>query len=80
MQKTKEFTQQKPYLVKRVSLTDSFKTIPSGMTVTYDCRVAGPMASAKSCVSRLNKAAGYEEYKVTSEDNGVTYSVSHIKS
>lgn len=79
MQKTKEFTQQKPYLVKRVSLTDSFKTIPSGMTVTYDCRVAGPMASAKSCVSRLNKAAGYEEYKVTSEDNGVTYSVTHNK-
>lgn len=79
MKKTKEFTQQKPYLVKRVSLTDSFKSIPSGMTVTYDCRVAGPMASAKSCVSRLNKAAGYEEYKVTSEDNGVTYSVTHNK-
>ena len=79
MQNTKELSQQKPYLVKRVSLTDSFKTIPSGMTVTYDCRVAGPMASAKSCVSRLNKAAGYEEYKVTSEDNGVTYSVTHLK-
>lgn len=79
MQKTKEFTQQKPYLVKRVSLTDSFKSIPYGVTVTYDCRVAGPMASAKSCVSRLNKAAGYEEYKVTSEDNGVTYSVTHNK-
>ena len=79
MQKTKEFTQQKPYLVKRVSLTDSFKTIPSGMTVTYDCRVAGPMASAKSCVSRLNKAAGREEYKITSENNGVTYSVTHNK-
>lgn len=79
MQKTKEFTQQKPYLVKRVSLTDSFKSIPYGVTVTYDCRVAGPMASAKSCVSRLNKAAGYEEYKVASEDNGVTYSVTHNK-
>lgn len=79
MQKTKEFTQQKPYLVKRVSLTDSFKTIPSGMTVTYDCRVAGPMASAKSCVSRLNKAAGFEEYKIGTEDNGVTYSVTHNK-
>lgn len=80
MQKTKEITSQNQYLVRRVSLTDSIKSIPSGMTVTYDCRVAGPMASAKSCVSRLNKAAGYEEYKVTSEDNGVTYSVSHIKS
>lgn len=79
MQNTKQISQQKPYLVKRVSLTDSFKSIPSGVTVTYDCRVAGPMASAKSCVSRLNKAAGREEYKITSEDNGVTYSVTHNK-
>lgn len=79
MQNTKQISQQKPYLVKRVSLTDSFKSIPSGVTATYDCRVAGPMASAKSCVSRLNKAAGREEYKITSEDNGVTYSVTHNK-
>lgn len=78
MQKDKEITTRKTYLVKRVSLTDSFKSIPCGMTVTYDCRVAGPMASAKSCVCRLNKAAGYEQYKVTSNDNGVTYSVTHI--
>lgn len=37
------------------------------------------MASAKSAVSRLNKAAGREEYKITSTDNGVTYSVIHNK-
>lgn len=80
MQKIKEMTSQNQYLVKRVSLTDSIKSIPTGVTVTYDCRIAGPMASAKSCVSRLNKAAGCEEYRITSEDNGVTYSVSHIKS
>lgn len=80
MQKIKEMTSQNQYLVKRVSLTDSIKSIPTGVTVTYDCRIAGPMASAKSCISRLNKVAGYEEYKITSVDNGVTYSVSHIKS
>lgn len=77
MQKTKEMPQQNQYLVRRVSLTDSIKSIPAGMTVTYDCREAGSMASAKSAVSRLNKAAGREEYKVTSTDNGVTYSVTH---
>lgn len=79
MQKTKEMPQQNQYLVRRISLTDSIKSIPAGMTVTYDCREAGSMASAKSAISRLNKAAGREEYKITSEDNGVTYSVTHNK-
>lgn len=77
MQTTKEKTSQNQYLVRRVSLTDSIKSIPAGVTVTYDCRVAGSMASAKSAVSRLNKAADREEYKITSTDNGVTYSVIH---
>lgn len=77
MQTTKEKTPQNPYLVTRVSLIDSIKSIPAGVSVTFDCREAGPMASAKSCVCRLNKAAGREEYKITSTDNGVTYSVTH---
>lgn len=77
MNKTKEISSQNQYLVKRVSLTDSIKSIPVGVTATFDCREAGPMASAKSAVSRLNKEAGREEYKISSEDNGVTYSVTH---
>ena len=79
MQTTKEKTSQNQYLVRRVSLTDSIKSVPAGVSVTFDCREAGSMASAKSAVSRLNKAAGREEYKVTSTDNGVTYSVTHNK-
>lgn len=74
---TKQISNENQYLVRRVSLTDSIKSIPSGVTVTFDCREAGSMASAKSAVSRLNKAAGREEYKVTSTDNGVTYEVAH---
>ncbi len=77
MQKTKEMPQQNQYLVKRVALMDSIKSIPTGITATFDCRVAGPMTSAKSCVSRLNKAAGREQYKVTTTDNGATYSVTN---
>lgn len=79
MQNTKETTSQNQYLVKRVSITDSIKSIPTGVTVTYDCREAGPMASAKSCVCRLNKAAGYKAYKIKSDDNGVHYTVTHQK-
>lgn len=77
MQNTKENIPQNKYLVRRVSLTDSIKSIPAGITVTFDCREAGSMASAKSAVSRLNKAAGREEFKISSENNGVTYSVTH---
>ena len=77
MEKTKEISSQNQYLVRRVSLIDSIKNIPVGMPVTFDCREAGPMSSAKSCVSRLNKAAGYERYRVISTDNGATYTISH---
>lgn len=77
MQTTKEFTSKNQYLVRRVSLPDSFRAIPVGKTVTFDCREAGPMSSAKSAVSRLNTAAGREEYRISSTDNGVTYSVTH---
>ena len=63
------------YLVKKVSITDTLRNIPVGKPVLFDCRVAGPMASAKSAVSRLNKAAGREVYKVTSADNGATYEI-----
>lgn len=77
MRNTKEITAQNQYLVRKVALTDSIKSIPVGVTVTFDCREAGPMSSAKSCVCRLNKAAGREQYKVTSSDNGATYSVTN---
>lgn len=75
---TKEISQEKSPLVMRVSISDSIRAIAAGESAVFDCREAGPMASAKSCVSRLNKAAGREEYKITSPDNGVTYQVTHI--
>lgn len=43
MQNTKEIQSQNRYLVRRVSLTDSLKSIPAGVTVTYDCREAGSL-------------------------------------
>lgn len=82
MQNTKNInplSRQNRYLVTRVSLTDSIKSIPAGESVTYDCRVTGPLSSAKSIASRLNRAAGREVYKVKSTDNGATYSVTHNK-
>ena len=34
------------YLVKKVSITDTLRNIPVGKPVLFDCREAGPMASA----------------------------------
>lgn len=68
---------QNKYLVKKVSVIDTLRQIPEGKTVKFDCRELGPCGSAYSAVSRLNKAAGYEAYKISSEDNGATYSITH---
>jgi hypothetical protein len=77
MQKTAQIPQQNPYLVRRVSIIDSVKSIPAGVTATFDCREAGGLSSAKSCVCRLNQAVGWEQYKVVTTDNGATYSITH---
>lgn len=63
------------YLVKKVSITDTLRRIPTGKPVVFDCREAGSMASAKAAVSRLNAAAQKEVYTISSEDNGATYTV-----
>lgn len=65
------------YLVKKVSITDTLRNIPKGKQVLFDCREAGSMSSAKAAVSRLNNAAGREEYKISTADNGATYTVTH---
>lgn len=65
------------FLVSKVSITASIRNIPVGRSVTFDCRVAGSLSSAKSTVSRLNKAAGYAEYEIVTHDNGASYIVTH---
>lgn len=78
MQNTKEIAPQNKYLVRRVSLTDSIKSIPVGETALYSSLEAGPMSSARSAISRLNKTSGREQYTIATADNGVTYSITHI--
>ena len=63
------------YLVKKMSITDTLRNIPVGKPVLFDCREAGPMASAKAAVSRLNGSANKEVYSISSKDNGATYEI-----
>lgn len=67
------------YLVKKVSVMDTFRNLPVGEPVTFDCREVGSYGSAISAVSRLNAAAKTDTYKVSTEDNGATYTVLRLK-
>ena len=51
-------------LVRKVAITDTLKLIPCGKTARYSCKDM-PLLSIYSAVSRLNKAAGREEYRVS---------------
>lgn len=67
------------YLVKKVSVTDTLRNIPVGKTVIFDCRELCSYGTAQAAVSRLNTAAKETIYKISSTDNGVTYSVIRLK-
>lgn len=63
------------YLVKKVSLTETFRRIPAGKPIVFDCRESGSFGSAKAAVSRLNTAAEKEVYSISTNDNGATYTI-----
>lgn len=68
--------EENSFIVRKVSIIDTFRAIPPGTSVKYDCRELGPMASARSAASRLNSEHKEEIYTVMSDDNGFTYTVS----
>ncbi len=67
------------YLVKKVSVIDTFRNLPIGESVTIDCRVLSSYGTAQSAISILNASAKVEAYKISTTDNGVTYSVNRFK-
>lgn len=67
------------YLVKKVSVIDTFRNLPIGESVTFDCRELCSYGTAQSAISRLNASAKVEAYKISTTDNGVTYSVIRLK-
>ena len=52
------------WLCRSIAITDTLKLIPCGKTARYSCKDM-PLLSIYSAVSRLNKAAGREEYRVS---------------
>ena len=74
---SQENIEKNKYLVKKVSLADTFSAIPVGVSVLDEAPVAGTFAAAIVAVSRLNsKCEGV--FKIVSEDNGATYLVQRV--
>ncbi|MDE6860910.1 MAG: hypothetical protein K2J65_10925 [Duncaniella sp.] len=67
--KTPEQIKLKPKLAEIIN------HIPRGESVKFDAVKHGPVSTAKAAVSRANKRLGTAEWKLTTDDNGVTYIV-----
>jgi hypothetical protein len=63
------------YIIKKVSIVDTFRNMPIGKPMLFDCREFAKMTAAASAVSRLNITAGKKIYSISTEDNGITYTV-----
>lgn len=62
-------------LVKKVSISETLKLIPHGKTARYSGKDMG-LLSTYSAVSRLNKQAGCEEFRVSRLiDGGASFEV-----
>lgn len=70
---------ENPYIVRKVSIVDTIRNIGKGETVQFESREAGAMSSARVAIYRLNAKAGKELYKISTADNGVTYTIAHIE-
>ena len=74
MTQSKEIEEKKGIVRKKVGVTESLLLIPYGETRRYRAASFAPHASVRAIVSRLNRT-GKGTYTLTTDDNGVTYSV-----
>lgn len=66
---------KKNNVVWKVSVTDTFRSLPYGSKTTFRCEDLASYMSAYGTAHQLNKSSGYREFTVTSSDNGATYTV-----
>lgn len=65
------------YIVRKVSIADTLRNLPTGRPVMFDCREAGPLNSAYSAATRLRNA-GEGEWKIDPNDNGAHYIITRL--
>lgn len=69
-----EAVQKNKYLVRKISIIDTLRNMPTGQTVLYEAKECGSLSSARSAACRLAQY-GEGEWIITSDDNGATYNV-----
>jgi len=74
MTQSKEMEEKKGVVRKKVGITESLLLIPFGETRRYRSATFASHASVRAIVSRLNRS-GQGTYTLSTEDNGVTYTV-----
>lgn len=78
MQTTARNSQEKPKVVMKVSIMDTFSLIGVGASAEYDCRDVGTLTAARAAVTRLNQR-GDGEWSIVTNDNGAHYTVTRSK-
>lgn len=72
---SKETGVKNSYVKMRPAVTETLMGLPKDKPVMFDCREFTELANVRVSVTRLNQRAEWEEFKVTSNDNGATYEV-----
>lgn len=77
MATTTQNSEEKSYIVRKVSMADTFRNLPVGKPVCFDCREVGPIATAYSAANRL-RHVGEGDYRIQPHDNGARYTVTRL--
>lgn len=73
-----ETTEKGKYLVRKISVTKTMRNLPIGKSIKFKAREYGPLSSARSAATRMAQS-GEGEWKVTTDDNGTTYTITRLK-
>lgn len=69
--------EQNQYIVRKVSMVDTFRNLPVGHPVDFDCREVGMLNTAYAAANRL-RASKEGEYKIEPKENGSHYVVTRL--
>lgn len=70
-------SEQNRYIVRKVSMVDTFRNLPVGRPVDFDCREVGMLNTAYAAANRL-RASKEGNYKIEPKENGAHYIVTRL--
>lgn len=70
-------SKENPFIVRKVSMVDTFRNLPIGRPIEFDCREVGLLNTAYAAANRL-RASKEGEYKIEPKENGAHYVVTRL--